>query len=83
MRLEQRAKNAKYETVDEYLRDAAYQVRDQVNLVIASPISKEDALWVLIEVDGDIEAAVAGYIEDLDDSNPKNEAHFSADWLNS
>ena len=57
------AQSNDYETVDDYLADAAFEVMSRI-AKRGYRISKEDALLCLTDSDGDIDNAVWHYIHD-------------------
>lgn len=72
---------AGYETVEEYLDDAAYELFI-IMLEHDCHISREDARQHVIDSDGDVQHAAEMLLEDMDMSDPKQEAHFSPWYLN-
>ena len=76
------AESKGYETVEEYLDDAAYDLFC-VMLDNDCRISREDARQYVIDSEGDVEHAAAMLLEDMDWSDPRDEAHFSPWFLNS
>jgi hypothetical protein len=81
-KLAQLAESNGYETVDEYIDDAAY---DLVCVMLDHDcrISQEDARQYVTDSEGDVQHAADMLLEDIDWSDPRQEAHFSPWFLNS
>ena len=76
------AESKGYETVEEYLDDAADDLF-YIMLERECRINREDARQYVIDSEGDVEHAAAMLLEDMDWSDPHAEPHYSPWFLNS
>ena len=75
------AQTSGYENARDYLSDSVLDVIAIVDKA-GGRISRDDALRFLKVSDGNISLAAGRYLEDLDRSDPRHEAHYSPWWLN-